>query len=503
MKKLSDKIRPDGHEGDAPRHGAFRHPEVSNRLSGMVTRALRLLPSVTVVLVLVTLVLYAAIGPGRGVPVLTPEPHPGSVQQAPSAGSYEPDLDQYDAFHRGDYWDTWYLGDPAATAAATQAPTAVPTLEPTPTSMPTATPTSMPTAAPTQVPLEIDSSGIVQEPLSAEDFEPDDHTVYVKAFHANIRSQPRTDAEIIAAAVMGDRLTRTGIGRYWAQVKNADGETGYVYSDLISESYISKPAPAATATPTPKPEPTSRPEPTAKPEPTGSPLETDRNGVVQEPLDPADFKSDDSTVYIKSSKANIRALPRTDTSILYTAVLGDALNRTGIGQYWSQVKNADGKVGYVYNDLISTTEVKPQPTAAPTEAPSNDTSSGLTAAQKQAIVDLAKSTLGTKYVYGAESPGGFDCSGLTTYIYKELFNITLPRSAKDQARAGTKVSSSNIQIGDILCFDWSSPYGVCDHVGIYIGSGEYIHASYTAGKVKQSTVNFSRNPIISIRRIIP
>ena len=157
----------------------------------------------------------------------------------------------------------------------------------------------------------------------------------------------------------------------------------------------------------------------------------------------------------------------------------------------------------MYNDLISTTELKPQPTAAPTEAPSNDTSSGLTAALKQAIGDLAKSTLGTKYVYGAESPGGFDCSGLTTYIYKELFNITLPRSAKDQARAGTKVSSSNIQIGDILCFDWSSPYGVCDHVGIYIGSGEYIHASYTAGKVKQSTVNFSRNPIISIRRIIP
>ncbi len=127
----------------------------------------------------------------------------------------------------------------------------------------------------------------------------------------------------------------------------------------------------------------------------------------------------------------------------------------------------------------------------------------MTAAQKQAIVDLAKSTLGTKYVYGAESPGGFDCSGLTTYIYKKLFNITLPRSAKDQARAGTKVSSSAIEIGDILCFDWSSPYGVCDHVGIYIGNGEYIHASYSAGLVKQSTVNFSRNPIISIRRIIP
>jgi len=165
MKKLSDKIRPGGHEGDASRHGAFRFPEASNRLSGMVTRALRLLPSVTVVLVLVTLVLYAAIGPGRGTPVVTPEPQPGSEQKAPSAGSYEPDLDQYDAFHRGDYWDTWYLGDPAATAAATQAPTAVPTLEPTPTSMPAATPTSTPAAAPTQVPLEIDSSGIVQEPV--------------------------------------------------------------------------------------------------------------------------------------------------------------------------------------------------------------------------------------------------------------------------------------------------------------------------------------------------
>ena len=141
-------------------------------------------------------------------------------------------------------------------------------------------------------------------------------------------------------------------------------------------------------------------------------------------------------------------------------------------------------------------------TAAPTPEPSSeDPGSGLTAEQKQAIIDLAKSCLGVRYVYGGESMRGFDCSGFTSYIYKELFNITLPRTAQYQAKAGKSVSLSNIQVGDIICFDWSSPRGVCDHVGLYIGGGQYINASHSRGNVCTLTLK-STNPVMSVRRII-
>jgi len=149
--------------------------------------------------------------------------------------------------------------------------------------------------------------------------------------------------------------------------------------------------------------------------------------------------------------------------------------------------------------------VTPTPSATPTPAPSS-----LTNEQKQEIVDLARSLIGIRYVYANMSPEtGFDCSGFTSYIYLTLFDIRLPRTARSQASAGIAVSSSEIEIGDILCFDWYNNDGICDHVGLYVGDGKYIHASSSdrtyyldSGAVKESIVNFSRNPIISIRRII-
>ena len=123
------------------------------------------------------------------------------------------------------------------------------------------------------------------------------------------------------------------------------------------------------------------------------------------------------------------------------------------------------------------------------------------------MIALAKSALGVDYVYGGSSMSGFDCSGFTRYIYLTMFNIRLPHSAKDQCLySGTALakplSLSAMRVGDIICFDWSSPLGVCDHVGLYIGDGQYIHASYSNDQVVQSTLNLTRNPILEIKRII-
>jgi len=263
---------------------------------------------------------------------------------------------------------------------------------------------------------------------------------------------------------------------------------------------------------------TAVPETTATapviPEPTPDPRVFDANGIPQEILPVSAFTVDNATCYVMVNQANMRALPGTSSDIIVRLFLGDQVVRLGYGRDWSQVKTAAGKIGYVLSSLITTEFVAkptpiptptPKPTAKPTPKPTvapAPAGSVLTDAQMQAIVDLAKSCLGIRYVYGAESPSqGFDCSGLTLYIYKTLFGITLPRSARSQAGAGIAVSRANIQIGDIICFDWDHSDGVCDHVGIYIGGGEYIHAAHSRGKVVQSTLK-STNPVVSVRRII-
>ena len=90
---------------------------------------------------------------------------------------------------------------------------------------------------------------------------------------------------------------------------------------------------------------------------------------------------------------------------------------------------------------------------------------------------LALEFLGTKYVWGGSSPSGFDCSGLVYYVYKQ-FGIYLPRVAANQAKSGTYVSMSNLKPGDLVFFytDKSRPNYVA-HTGMYIGNGQFIHAS--------------------------
>ena len=148
----------------------------------------------------------------------------------------------------------------------------------------------------------------------------------------------------------------------------------------------------------------------------------------------------------------------------------------------------------------------PEPTAipspSPTPVPPPAAGSSLTDAEKQAVVDLSRSLIGTPYVYASMNPEiGLDCSGFTSYVYLTLFNVKLPRISNDQAQFGVEVSKNNIEIGDILCFKYTNRNLISDHVGIYIGNGRYIHASTSAGGVIESTVNFNSWAFVTIRRI--
>ena len=114
-------------------------------------------------------------------------------------------------------------------------------------------------------------------------------------------------------------------------------------------------------------------------------------------------------------------------------------------------------------------------------------------AKLKAMVDYAKEYLGCKYVRGGNGPKVFDCSGFTKYVFKNAMNYTLPRTAYTQGyydfgRKITKVS--DLKLGDLVFFNTTAnDNDLCDHVGIYVGNNQFIHASSGNGmKVVISTL---------------
>ena len=105
----------------------------------------------------------------------------------------------------------------------------------------------------------------------------------------------------------------------------------------------------------------------------------------------------------------------------------------------------------------------------------------------QDIVSFAETFLGVSYVYGGTSPSGFDCSGLVYYCYRH-FGYSVNRTAAGLAYSGTPVSASALQVGDVILFT-STDGSYVGHTGIYIGSGQFIHAPHTGDVVKISSLS--------------
>lgn len=107
------------------------------------------------------------------------------------------------------------------------------------------------------------------------------------------------------------------------------------------------------------------------------------------------------------------------------------------------------------------------------------------------LIDKAKDYLGNRYVFGGTSlTNGIDCSAYVQAIYRK-FNITLPRTSREQARSGKKISESELKPGDLV-FYGSSSY--INHVAMYIGNGKVIHASNKRDGIKISTMKY-RTPV--------
>jgi cell wall-associated NlpC family hydrolase len=101
-------------------------------------------------------------------------------------------------------------------------------------------------------------------------------------------------------------------------------------------------------------------------------------------------------------------------------------------------------------------------------------------------VDLAASLIGRPYVWGAEGPSAFDCSGLTQYVFGE-FGIDLPRRAISQSRTGEAVR--RLRRGDLVFFSTDPGGSLVTHVGLYEARGVMIDASKRHGRVRRDTLD--------------
>ena len=120
--------------------------------------------------------------------------------------------------------------------------------------------------------------------------------------------------------------------------------------------------------------------------------------------------------------------------------------------------------------------------------PYTPASSSKSSSLRNNIKEYAVKYIGGKYVWGGNSlTTGTDCSGFVQLIYKH-FGVTLPRVAKDQASKGVEVSSANKKIGDLIFY--ANSKGVIDHVAIYIGNNQVVHAASTKSGIRISTWNY-------------
>ena len=226
--------------------------------------------------------------------------------------------------------------------------------------------------------------------------------------------------------------------------------------------------------------------------------------------------------YITSDKVNLRKEANVDSEVIEELELGSTVKVVEDQGNWLKVQKGEeeGYIRSLYVDeeapVIEVEEVvatsstgtrnnvntslsnsSNKTNSSSTKKPSqttnkNNSTSSVPSANKgsvQSVLNLAYSKMGCPYVWGAEGPNSFDCSGFTSYVFRNAAGVSLPRTSSAQSGYGRTVSKSNLQPGDLVFFNTSG--GGVSHVGIYVGGGNMIHSPSTGKTVSVTSINSS------------
>ena len=202
---------------------------------------------------------------------------------------------------------------------------------------------------------------------------------------------------------------------------------------------------------------------------------------------------EEKIMYVNYSSIYVRKGPGTENEVVETLILNSQVTVIGESGDWYKVKVA-GVEGYIAKRLLSNSKTETTSGSADEreevkqEENKEQEVTTVATSKGQEIANYAKQYLGCKYVYGGSGPSTFDCSGFTMYVYRN-FGISLSHSARAQSKNGTYVAKEDLQPGDLVFFkDYETMDGI-GHCGIYIGNGDFIHASSGTGYcVKISTL---------------
>ena len=252
-------------------------------------------------------------------------------------------------------------------------------------------------------------------------------TVYISATTLAVYASPSTSSASLGTMSFGESLSCTGVNSTWARVVNSSGALGYCKLSGLSDT------------------------------------------------NPNTYNV---ALYAQSSGVKVYSKASTSSTVLTTLSLNAKVTGVAINadKSWIRLKNDSGSYGYVQASSVATT-----PDSGSTDS-----------ATVNKVIALAKAQSGKPYVYGTTGPNSFDCSGFTYYVFKNAAGITLKRTSESQGydSSYTKISAiSNLKVGDLVFFNTNSDDAdLCDHVGIYLGSGSFIHASSAGGKVITSSL---------------
>lgn len=193
--------------------------------------------------------------------------------------------------------------------------------------------------------------------------------------------------------------------------------------------------------------------------------------------------SANQAAYVNCDVLNVRVSPNTNSEIVTKIYNGTSVEIIYTENGWYNIRLSSGKTGFVSAPYL-------------TEGTLATCQTGST------IAASVQGYIGRPYVYGASGPSAFDCSGLTSYMYKQ-FGYSLPRRASAQAGVGTYVEKSQLQAGDLVFFSNRGDKSI-NHVGIYIGNNKFVHAANSnRGVVTDNlTSNYYSNHYITARRIV-
>ncbi|NLY44360.1 MAG: C40 family peptidase [Clostridiaceae bacterium] len=198
---------------------------------------------------------------------------------------------------------------------------------------------------------------------------------------------------------------------------------------------------------------------------------------------------------VTASCLNVRAKPDINAEIWDQVKYGQTLKIYEVQGKWLLVGYGESYSGWVHGDYVSVRKENVSRSGGQVDREAEEPIG-------TKIANFSKKFLGVPYRYGGTTTKGFDCSGFAQYVYKQ-FGITINRVANDQKKNGTYVERKNLMPGDLVCFGNPSS-GYVDHVGIYVGDNQFIHASSTGSCVKLSSLSeeyYSRK-YVTARRIV-